>query len=270
MSTASAPVEIGSVALTVNDLPKMAKFYEDLLGLNRLSSDGATVRLGAGQKVLLELRGDKAARHGSPREAGLFHTAFLMPSRAALGAWLIHSAETRVPLQGASDHLVSEAIYLGDPEGNGIEVYADRPRMTWYNPDGSIKMATEGLDLNDVARSAKAAYAGAPEGLVVGHVHLQVGNVPEAEKFYRDVIGLPVTSHYPGAAFYGSGGYHHHIATNIWNSRGAKARSFPATGLAELTLLADEVEHAAIVARGGSDQLADPWGTPITIQKKAL
>lgn len=269
MSTASAPVEIGSVALTVNDLPGMAAFYEGLLGLNRLSSDGATVRLGAGQKVLVELRGDKAARHGSPREAGLFHTAFLMPSRAALGAWLIHSAETRVPLQGASDHLVSEAIYLADPEGNGIEVYADRPRPAWYNADGSIKMATEGLDLNDVARSAKASYAGAPEGLVVGHVHLQVGNVPEAEKFYRDIIGMPVTSHYPGAAFYGSGGYHHHIATNIWNSRGAKARSFPSTGLAEVVLMADAAEHAAIVARGGSDQLTDPWGTPITLQKKA-
>ena len=172
MSTASAPVEIASVTLTVHDLPKVAAFYEHLLGLHRLSSDGATVRLGLGNEVLIELRGDKAARQSAPREAGLFHTAFLMPSRAALGSWLIHSSENRIPLHGASDHLVSEAIYLADPEGNGIEVYADRPRVAWYNPDGSIKMATEGLDLNDVARSAKTPFSGAPEGLTIGHVHL--------------------------------------------------------------------------------------------------
>ncbi len=268
MSTASAPVEIASITLTVHDLAKVAAFYEKLLGLHRLSSDGAVVRLGLGNDVLIELRGDKAARQSTPREAGLFHTAFLMPSRAALGSWLIHSSENQISLQGASDHLVSEAIYLADPEGNGIEVYADRPRLAWYNPDGSIKMATEGLDLNDVARSSKKPFAGAPEGLTIGHVHLQVGNVHEAEKFYRDIIGMPVTSHYPGAAFYGSGGYHHHIATNVWNSRNAKARSFPATGLAELTLRADALDYEAIVKRGGSDSLADPWGTPINVVRK--
>ncbi len=268
MSTASAPVEIASVTLTVHDLPKVAAFYEKLLGLHRLSSDGAVVRLGLGHDVLIELRGDKAARKSDPREAGLFHTAFLMPSRAALGSWLIHSSESRIPLQGASDHLVSEAIYLADPEGNGIEVYADRPRLAWYNPDGSIKMATEGLDLNDVARSAKAPFGGAPDGMTIGHVHLQVGHVGEAEKFYRDIIGMPVTSQYPGAAFYGSGGYHHHIATNVWNSRNAKARSFPTTGLAELTLRADAPDYEAIVKRGGSDSLADPWGTPINVVRK--
>lgn len=268
MSTASAPVEIAGITLTVHDLAKMAAFYEKLLGLQRLSSDGSSVRLGLGDTALVELKADKAARKASPREAGLFHTAFLMPSRATLGAWLIHSAESRIPLQGASDHLVSEAIYLADPEGNGIEVYADRPRVAWYNPDGSIKMATEGLDLNDVARAAKAPYAGAPQGLTIGHVHLQVGHVGEAEKFYRDVIGMPVTSHYPGAAFYGSGGYHHHIATNVWNSRNAKARSFPATGLSEVVLRADPADYDAIVARGGSAQLVDPWGTPISVVRK--
>ena len=268
MSTASAPVEIASITLTVHDLPKVAAYYERLLGLHRLSGDASVVRLGLGSDVLIELRADKAARRSDPREAGLFHTAFLMPTRAALGSWLIHTADSKIQLQGASDHLVSEAIYLADPEGNGIEVYADRPRVAWYNKDGSIKMATEGLDLNDVARAAQKPYASAPDGLTIGHVHLQVGNVGEAEKFYRDIIGMPVTSHYPGAAFYGSGGYHHHIATNIWNSRNAKARAFPATGLAEVTLRADAGDYAAIVARGGSDRLADPWGTPISVVRK--
>ena len=269
MSTASAPVEIGHVALTVHDLAAMAAYYEGLLGLHRLSGDDQTLRLGAGNDVLLELRGDKAARRHSPQEAGLFHTAFLMPDRAALAAWLIHTADHKHRLEGASDHLVSEAIYLTDPEGNGIEVYADRPRPGWNNPDGTLKMGTEALDLNNLARAAKAPYAAAPEGMVIGHVHLQVGNVPEAEAFYSGIIGMPITTYYPAAAFYGSGGYHHHIATNVWNSRNAKARNFPAIGLAEVTLRADAAEHAAIVQRGGSDKLADPWGTPITVVRKA-
>ena len=264
MSTASAPIEIDHVALTVRDLPAMAAFYESLLGLTRLSSDGTAVRLGAGDRLLVELRGDGAARPNSGREAGLFHTAFLMPSRADLGAWLIRTAEARVGLEGASDHLVSEAIYLSDPEGNGIEIYVDRPRMAWYGPDGKIKMATEGLDLNGVARSAKGPYMAAPADLVVGHVHLQVGNVPEAEAFYSGRMGLPVTAHYPGAAFYGAGGYHHHIATNIWNSRGAKTRTPGMTGLAELALRADPTEAARLGAH-----LTDPWGTEITVVEKA-
>lgn len=268
-STASAPVEIDHIALTVHDLAAMTAYYEGLLGLHRLSSDGSTIRLGAGNDVLLELRGDKTARRHSRQEAGLFHTAFLMPHRAALGAWLIHAADQKQPLDGASDHLVSEAIYLSDPEGNGIEVYADRPRLGWYNPDGSLKMGTEALDLNAVAHAAKAPFAGAPQGLVIGHVHLQVGNLAEALRFYHGVIGMPVTTQMPTAAFYGAGGYHHHLATNVWNSRNAKARSFPATGLAELTLRADAPDYAAIVERGGSDRLSDPWGTPVTVVRKA-
>ena len=269
MSTAFAPVEIGRVVLTVNDLPKVAAFYQSALGLNRLSGDGASVLLGAGSRVLVELRGDPAARRASPREAGLFHTAFLMPSRAALARWLIHAAESGVRLQGASDHHVSEAIYLADPEGNGIEVYADRPRNTWYGPDGKLIVTTEGIDLNALARAADKPWTGIPDDAVVGHVHLQVGAVPEAEAFYEGTLGLPVMTHYPGAAFYGSGGYHHHIATNVWNSRGAGPRAFPATGLSAVELLAAPAEHAAILARSGGTQPTDPWGTAILLHKKA-
>lgn len=269
MSTAAAPIEIGHVTLTVHDLASVADFYKSALGLSELARDGATATLGAGNRRLVELRADRSARRSTPREAGLFHTAFLMPSRAALARWLIHAAESRVPLQGASDHLVSEAIYLADPEGNGIEVYVDRPRSAWHDADGTLKMATEALDLNDLARSADGPWTGAPEDAVVGHVHLQVGSVPEAEAFYRDTLGLPVMAHYPGAAFYGSGGYHHHLATNVWNSRGAGRRGFPATGLTELGLLADAPDHDAIRARAGTDRLTDPWGTPIAITRKA-
>jgi catechol 2,3-dioxygenase len=269
VSTASAPIEIGHVALTVNDLGTMADFYRHALGLHDLSSDGETVRLGTGGRLLVELRGDRLARRRSPREAGLFHTAFLLPSRRSLGEWLIHSAESRIQLQGASDHLVSEAIYLADPEGNGIEVYADRPRLTWFDAEGRMRIATEPLDLDDLARAAAARWTGAPDGAVVGHVHLQVGDVARAEAFCNGLLGLPVMARYPGAAFFAAGGYHHHLAANIWNSRGAGMRGFPSTGLAEVGLLADPAEYAAVVDAAGSDRFDDPWGTPFSILRKA-
>jgi catechol 2,3-dioxygenase len=236
--------------------------------LTELSSEPGLRRLGVDGRPLVELREDPAARRASPREAGLFHTAFLMPDRAALARWLGHAATSGLRLQGASDHLVSEAIYLADPEGNGIEVYTDRPRTAWYDENGAVKMATEALDLNALLRVADRPWTAAPEGLVIGHVHLQVGSIPEAENFYTGTLGLPVMARYPGASFYGSGGYHHHIASNVWNSRGAASRSYPATGLAELTLAMDAASLGATKARGGADQMSDPWGTFITLQLK--
>lgn len=270
MPTSSAPLEIGRVALTVNDIDRTGSFYQSALGLERLGGSGEVATFGAGGRVLLELRADRSARRNTGREAGLFHTAFLMPSRAALGRWLHHAAASRLPLQGASDHIVSEAIYLADPEGNGIEVYVDRPRAAWTDKDGKIRMATDPLDLQNLADAADAAWTGAPEGMVVGHVHLQVGDVPKAEAFYAGTLGFAVTSHYPGAAFYGSGGYHHHLATNVWNSRGAGPRSYPVTGLAELEIRADAAELATLRSRaGGTDTLTDPWGTRICVTGKA-
>lgn len=270
MATSSAPMEIGHVALTVHDLAGVGAFYQAALGLERIGGSGEVQRFGAGDRVLLELRQDKAARQRSSREAGLFHTAFLLPSRAALGRWLRHAAETRVPIQGASDHLVSEAIYLADPEGNGIEIYCDRPRDAWTILKDGVKMATEPLDFNGVAAAADGPWNGAPEGSVVGHVHLQVGAVPEAEAFYRDSLGFEVMAHYPGATFLASGGYHHHLGANVWNSRGAKPRDYPSTGLAEVQILAAHDALASIRARNGGDlPKADPWATAITLTGKA-
>jgi catechol 2,3-dioxygenase len=269
MSTAAAPLEISRVVMTVHDLPLVADFYRRTLGLSDVSMTADRVALGAGGRTLLELVSNPGAHRATPREAGLFHTAFLMPSRADLARWLIHVANSGLPLQGASDHLVSEAIYLADPEGNGIEVYADRPRDRWHGPDGAIKMATERLDLNELARAATAPWAEAPEGMVVGHVHLQVGDISEAEAFYSGQLGLPVMARYPGAVFLGSGGYHHHIATNVWNSRGAGPRARPSTGLTELVLALDTAEHLALRSLGKSDQMRDPWGTAISLEPKA-
>ena len=270
MSTASAPLEIGHVALTVNDLSSVEAFYRDALGLDRLGGDGEVARLGAGGRAFLELREDRKARRADRREAGLFHTAFLLPSRESLARWILHAAERRLPLQGASDHLVSEAIYLADPEGNGIEVYADRPREAWpRTDDGAIRMATERLDLDALARDADGPWTGAPEGTVVGHVHLQVGDLAEAEAFYSGTLGFDVVTRYPGASFLGSGGYHHHLGANVWNSRGAGRRSGPATGLAEVGIVADGPEVDAILARsGGTAELSDPWGTRVAVAAK--
>ncbi|MHA6690911.1 VOC family protein [Devosia sp. A449] len=272
MASSDAPIDIGHVALVVRDLDAVATYYRDVLGLEPLSADGEVRRLGVGSQTLLELRQDKAARLRDPRAAGLFHTAFLLPSRQALADWLGHIARIRAPVQGASDHLVSEAIYLADPEGNGIEVYVDRPRKAWQHSAEGVVMSTEHLDLNTLLEEAKADWRGVPADSVVGHVHLQVGNIAEAEAFYTGVLGMKRTSHYPGGSFYASGDYHHHLATNIWNSRGAKPLAGGETGLAEVVLRATPAERDAIANRAGQSgatfTLSDPWNIPLTIITK--
>lgn len=263
MATSDAPLQIGQVALIVNDLDRVGDFYQSVIGLDRLSGSGEERVLGAGGLPLVTLRRDRAARH-RPREAGLFHTAFLLPDRKALGGWLRHVADRQVGLDGASDHLVSEAIYLRDPEGNGIEVYADRPRSAWQTHGREVRMDTIVLDLNGLLAAADAPWQGAPQGSVIGHVHLQVGNVAEAEGFYMNRLGMDRSAHVFGASFFASGGYHHHLAGNIWNSRGAGPRSADATGLAEVVLAAD----APVLAALGASDFTDPWGTRIRVVAK--
>jgi catechol 2,3-dioxygenase len=270
MATSDAAIEIGHVVLTVHDLDKLSDFYQRVVGLDRLSADGETTLLGAGGRPLLELRRDTAARLSGPREAGLFHTAFLLPDRADLGALLTAYAARNARLEGASDHAVSEAIYLSDPEGNGIEIYADRPRADWPRNTDGIAMTTEPLDIEGLMRSATAPWTGAPAGTVVGHVHLRVGAIPEAEAFYTGALGMALTARYPGGSFYGAGGYHHHLATNVWNSKGAGARAYPATGLAEVALRADPDALAAFEARVGGTTVRDPWDTLFTVTGKAV
>src|SRR5690606_9813532 len=159
-------------------------------GLTLDAGSGTRVVLGHAGTPLLELEGDPALAPVDPRQAGLFHTAFLMPTRADLGRWLTHAAAQRVPLQGASDHIVSEAIYLADPEGNGIEVYADRRTSGWRDAAGAIRMSTDPLDVEDLVQSAGgSAWAGFPAGGSIGHVHLQVGDTELADRFYRDILG---------------------------------------------------------------------------------
>lgn len=227
------PAYVGQAHLVVHDLPRVSDFYQKIIGLSVLEKNPSGEVLGVGGQPLLTLSTSSTAERAPRNAAGLFHTAFLMPSRDDLAHWLAHAAQNNVQLQGASDHLVSEAIYLADPEGNGIEVYRDRSPEEWtYQPDGTVEMATIGLNLQALYDSApKAAFTGAAEGTAIGHIHLQVGNIPQADEFYQDVLGLKIMARYPGASFFGSGAYHHHVAANIWNSRGAVARRENMTGL---------------------------------------
>lgn len=275
-----SPLRLGAVTLVVHDLDRLRRFYAETLGLDEIAADAQGARLGAGGAVLLDLRHDPQARPRDPRGAGLFHTAFLLPTRADLGAFVGHAARTGVPLEGASDHVVSEALYLADPEGNGIEVYADRPRADWPWRDGSVAMRTDPLDLDGLAR-AGTAWRGAPAATTVGHVHLQVGALAPAEAFLAGVLGLPVTARYPGGVFHGAGGYHHHLAANVWHSRGAPPRTPPVAGLAEVEVIVrDHAALAALAQRaaatgreavqdGASLRLHDPWGTLFRVRAEA-
>jgi catechol 2,3-dioxygenase len=272
------PWHIGVVTLAAHDSARLAAFYQEAIGLTVLAESADTITLGVDGVALIAIQSAPDARRRTPREAGLFHTAFLLPSRADLGRWLKHAAARNLLLEGASDHLVSEALYLSDPEGNGIEIYVDRPASAWTWRDGQIAMATERLDLNALAADGEGDFAGMPNGTRIGHIHLQVGDMVAAEAFYGAALGLDLTTRYPGGSFFSSGGYHHHIAANIWHSRGAGARDLPSTGLAGFEWVARDAEilaaaKARLAAHGvvGTEQdgaltVADPWLNALTLR----
>jgi catechol 2,3-dioxygenase len=253
MAGIAATTTMGPVELTVADLDRSLGFYRSALGLEALERDGGTARVGAGGTTLLVLVEEPGATP-APRSTGLFHFALLVPERADLARWLANAARERVQLQGLSDHFVSEAIYLADPDLHGIEVYADRPRERW---EGQVeRMTTLPLDVQDLLGELEspetAPFAGLPAGTRMGHVHLQVSSVPEAVQFYRDVLGLDLMATYGAqAAFLSAGGYHHHVGANTWSSAG---RPQPPEGHARL-------RHATMVVPGATGgELVDPSG----------
>lgn len=273
------PLHVGAVGLKVRDLDRLSQFYRDVLGLSVLDHDKNGATLGAGGVPVIHLEHQPGAKPDDPRTAGLYHTAFLMPTRADLARWILHVARHKVPLTGASDHGVSEAFYLDDPEGNGMEVYSDRPADSWQWIGNELKMITDPLDIDDILREVPpaATYPGAPEGLRIGHVHLRVGDIARAETFYRDALGLEVTRRRHGASFMSSGRYHHHIAGNVWHSAGAGPRDENRAGLSWLSLeAADDVAFEAVrthLAQAGlrpavsaaGIETADPWGTRLRV-----
>jgi catechol 2,3-dioxygenase len=255
---ATAPVWVSKVGLKARDADSLAEYYRTVIGLAELERRDGAIVLGAGGRELLEIEAAPSALPDDPRSAGLFHTAFLLPSRADLARWVQHAMDSRIAIDGASDHLVSEALYLSDPEGNGIEIYADRPRENWGWDGPQVAMATERLDIQGLLAepgALAAPWQGAPDGTIVGHVHLRVGDPGEAEAWWRGEMGFDTMAKYGDrAVFLATGGYHHHVGANSWRSAGAGRRDPKRAGLSFVELYSANADGAVH---------HDPWGTEI-------
>ncbi len=271
---------LGAVALTVADLERSLDFYTRVIGLHVLRREGQSAVLGAGSTTLLTVVEMPGARPQPAYSTGLYHAALLVPSRADLGRVLLHLDRTRYPLQGFADHNVSEALYLADPDGNGLEIYRDVPRAEWQYSNGTLRMGTDPLDLQsivDAVQDPRAPFAGLPDGTVIGHMHLRVGDLALAEAFYHRALGFDIMVRYPGALFLSAGGYHHHLGANIWQSRGAASPPQDSAGLREFrVMLPDETARQQVIARldaagvpvlqtGAALAVDDPWGTRLLL-----
>jgi catechol 2,3-dioxygenase len=274
---------IGAVRLQVADLERSLEWYRSVLGLELVSRDGPNASLAPRGETapLIELKEKRGARH-VPRRGllGLYHYAILLPDRKALGRFIAHMAELGMRA-GMSDHFVSEAVYIDDPDGLGIEVYADRPRSAWTHENRQLTMTTIPLDAQALVQAgAGERWAGVPKGTVIGHVHLFVGDIERAASFYHDLIGFDkVVWNYPGALFLSAGGYHHHLGTNIWAAESPSASDDDAKLIeweivvpraSDVNDVAENVKQGAAVQRqGDSILLQDPWGTAVRIRPEA-
>lgn len=274
-------ISLGPVRLQVADLGRSVNYYQDVLGFRLMDRRPGLAALGAaGGEAPLVLLEERTGAAPVPRRGrlGLYHFAVLLPERADLGRLVEHLAALGVR-PGASDHRVSEALYLTDPDGLGIEVYTDRPRAEWEWRDGELVMSTDPLDLDGLARAGGGVpWDGMPAGTRIGHLHLHVGSLQEAERFYREGLGLePTVRRYPGALFLSAGGYHHHLGVNTW--AGPEARP-PAAGDARLlewsvivpaSADAEAAAHRVAAASHGARRdgagwlLTDPWGTVLRL-----
>jgi catechol 2,3-dioxygenase len=277
-----ARTRLGGVRLQVTDLARSLAFYEGVLGLRVVTrgDGGAVLAAHDDDAPLVELAERRDARPVPRRgRLGLYHFAILLPDRASLGRFVRHLAEIGAHA-GAGDHLVSEAFYLNDPDGLGIEVYADRPRSTWKRLGRQLMMATDPVDVPDLVRAAgDTAWTGMPAGTVIGHVHLHVGDIAGAAAFYSEALGFDrVVWSYPGALFLSAGGYHHHLGTNTWAGPSAQAAADDEARLLEWTIVVPDAASvdataASLAAAGraaerapnGDLVAADPWGTRVRV-----
>ena len=262
---------MGPVELSVSDLERTLDYWQGAVGLRVLSHDGDRASLGAGARELVRFVEEPGAQ-SARGYAGLYHVALLLPTRRDLARWLAHAGRDRIGLEGLSDHAVSEAIYLRDPDEHGIEIYADRPRAQW---EGRVRelMTTVPLDVESLFAELDEPHLELPEGTVVGHTHLCVSDVADTVRFYRDELGFELTAQLgPMAAFLAAGGYHHHIGANTWESRDRpKAPAGTARLLQATILLPDEAELERVAGRlevdveDGGITVEDPSGNPLLI-----
>lgn len=265
---------MGAVDLLTDDIDALQAFYQQGVGLELLAEDAESVTLGAGGRELLRLI-EATGAPDDPRQAGLYHNAFLFPDEASLALAIANTAAVSpASFQGSSDHRVSQAFYFGDPAGNGVELYVDRPADDWEWSDGQVRMGSEFLDPNTFIE--EHLYTSAAAAPIMGHVHLRGGDLELAEEFYADTLGFAVTSRSEGALFMAADGYHHHLAVNTWNSAGAGERP-ESLGLGRVTIeVANQEEIASIAERleaAGLDfestgtrlVVNDPWGTVVEV-----
>jgi catechol 2,3-dioxygenase len=281
METLDAGTGMGAVTLNVADLDAMTAYYRDGVGLDMLSAEGPRVVLGRLGVPVVVLEQTPELRHAAPHEAGLFHTAIVFATRAQLAA-AVSSVARRYPgrFTGSSDHLVSQAFYFDDPEGNGVELYWDRDRTRWSWVHGQIEMGTVFLDPNAFLAehlTEQGEDGPIPGDAKVGHVHLSVGDIDAAREFYVDRLGFDRTIEIPGqAVFVSAGGYHHHMAMNVWRSRGAGRRQ-RTLGLGrvdivvpspdDLGALTERMTHHGLATRddGRAVEVDDPWGNLVRV-----
>ena len=271
-----ATLRLGAVHLTVTDLDRSVGFYEDAIGLRLHRREGGVAAMGVGEEDLLVLYEEPKARRAG-RHAGLYHYALLYPSREELAHAALRLAATQTPIQGASDHGTHEAIYLPDPDGSGIELAADRPRERWPRPL-NYTGGPHPLDLDDLLTTVAGdeGRGEAGSGLVVGHVHLHVGDLERGLTFYCDVLGFELITFMPGAAaFVSAGGYHHHLGFNIWRGEGVPTAPEGSVGLRHWTVVLGDPEEVATVRgrvlaasiateeREGGFLVRDPWGIEV-------
>ena len=271
---------LGRVRLAVSDLERSIAFYTEVIGLSVLTRAENFAELGIAidGRLLLELEeGDGVQPITGGTRLGLYHTAFLLPSRAALSSFVDHLNRLGVPF-GAGDHSVSEAVYLIDPDGLSVEVYADRSRAQWVVRDGQIVTGTKPLDFVGLLATPHERWLGAPTGTTMGHIHLYIGNLDEAARFYQRALGMDImTGNFPGALFVAAGGYHHHVGLNTWAAGSPKASRTDARVLFWELLLPDTQElkrvaasmsaagwHASTAATDGI-YISDPWGINVLL-----
>lgn len=259
---------VGEVGLKVLDLKEMTRFYKEVIGFELLEETESTAVLGAGGQALLKLETVEGLTPKKDRYAGLYHFAILLPDRKALAKILIHLHNSGIRL-GSSDHLVSEALYLSDPEGNGIEIYRDREPEEWNWNGGQVDMAVDPIDAEGLVQTAQQAgevWQGMPAGTVMGHIHLHVSNLPEAQKFYVDGLGFEIVTSMGGQAlFLADQKYHHHIGLNVWNGIGIPALPEKEAGLNYYTLVLEDEEKRSRLA-----EHLQTMGTEITEHENYL